>query len=167
MLIIQDQQLSRVRQEKDDLEFHSPVIRIFRFSCLLLYGYIVGHLGLSVWWIWIASVFLVHSEQRIFGCHIFKTKSFWNKLQTEENLVVERLAKYFPDCETANWANHVVRQLWPFMHEKLAQMLRTQVEQNINDSLPDLFKGFRFGPINFGNAVSDILINLKHVFNDF
>lgn len=142
-------------------ELFSLVSNYFCLLGVLLYGYSIGHFGLSILWLYTASAVLVlHRQKNNIFKHVTERNVFQQAISSDEQSTVKKLIKYlpswihFPDTERAEWLNQALRQLWPFVDEYMRQMLRTKVEQNINDTLPDLLKGFRFASINFGSEVS-------------
>ena len=48
--------------------------------------------------------------------------------------------------------------MWPFLGEYIKNLLKTQIEQNIEDIMPDYCKGFRFEKIDLGNTVRGMVI---------
>ena len=47
--------------------------------------------------------------------------------------------------------NKILKQMWPFISEFMTEVLKNQVQHNIDDIMPDYCKGFRFDKVDFGS----------------
>lgn len=149
--------LSSSEQLEDNIELVSLAKRFFNLFGLFIFGYVIGWLGFSLWWLAIGAFIQVIREkhhdtnqQRI---------DFHRSVASDEKSIIKCSVKdlpcwvYFPDTERAEWVNKMLKQMWPFLAEFMGNLLKTQVEQNIDDIMPQYCKGFRFEKIDFGNAV--------------
>lgn len=147
--------------EDDNYELLCLAKKFVNLFGLFFFGYLVGYMGFSLWWISIAAFLLVIREKH----HVLQQqrKDFHLAVGADEKSVIKCAVKdlpcwvYFPDTERAEWVNKILKQMWPFVAEFLTGVLKSQIEQNIDDIMPDYCKGFRFEKIDFGNVVIMVL----------
>ena len=145
------------------------------FVCFF-FGYLIGYWSLSTWWLLIVALcFVIRKKHRL---QQQRRVEFQRAVANDEKSVIKCSVKdlpcwvYFPvmiidcvsylftkyetylkDTERAEWVNKILKQLWPFIGEYMKNMLKTQVEKNIDDIMPDYCKGFRFEKIDLGTVV--------------
>lgn len=145
---------------EENLELLSLVRKFFHLFGIFFFGYIIGYLGLSLWWISVAAFLLVGREKH-YSVHQRRV-DFQRAVANDEKSIIKCSVKdlpcwvLFPDTERAEWLNRALKQLWPFVAQYLADFLKANAEQNIDDIMPDYCKGFRFEKIDFGSVVPRI-----------
>jgi len=102
-------------------------------------------------------------------------KKTWRELQFYSNFeniknlknVPEWLC--FPDVENAEWLNKVIAQMWPFVNTIFHDLLKNEVELEIQKSMPSnipLLKSFKFEEADLGNlplTIGGLKVYTDHV----
>lgn len=140
--------------------------------CVVLIWF-VGWLGLSNAWI-IASyaVFMFWKKKRSQREEKWKAMRFFSDYENLRNM--ENLPSWlcFPDVENAEWLNKVIAQMWPFISTMVRDILKNQVEQEVQKKMPTgvpLLKSFKFHEADLGNhplTIGGIKVYKEHVRSD-
>lgn len=144
---------------QDEIELLALLCKFGTYFATFFFGYIIGLMGLSLVWISIASFLLViRDRNRMINENRVE---FHRSVAGDEAKFIKSAIDslpswvHFPDTERAEWINKTLKQMWPFLSEYISNLLKGQIEQNINEMMPDYLKGLRFDQIDFGSMVSN------------
>ncbi|KAL7071319.1 hypothetical protein ACQ4LE_009484 [Meloidogyne hapla] len=152
------------------------LIPIISSSILMFACWIIGHLQLSMLWVFL-FVFIYILKTRSWIKQEQKRLCLRNYILQERETIIAQFSLtndlpawvQFPDIERIEWVNRILQQLWPFIGEYSNIFLKEFIEPQIRLQMPSPFKSFKFVSIDMGDIpfrVSGLKVYTNNVGRD-
>ncbi|KRY11344.1 Extended synaptotagmin-2, partial [Trichinella patagoniensis] len=149
--LIDQARLEYETYDDDDEEFVSSV----GSALLVLVCWTIGRSDCSIFWM-LALLGLVLLRNHLLRQRSRRIRAHQVTALQEKEVIVTQLKDLptwvqFPDVERVEWINRVIAQTWPGIANFAKDFLKENIEPQIKDNLPSVFRSFCFESIDIGD----------------
>ncbi|KRX71894.1 Extended synaptotagmin-2 [Trichinella sp. T6] len=142
---------TEMRGETSDDSYSSSV----GSALLVLVCWTIGRSDCSIFWI-LALLGLVLLRNHLLRQRSRRIRAHQVTALQEKEVIVTQLKDLptwvqFPDVERVEWINRVIAQTWPGIANFAKDFLKENIEPQIKDNLPSVFRSFCFESIDIGD----------------
>ncbi|KRZ16180.1 Dimethyladenosine transferase 1, mitochondrial [Trichinella zimbabwensis] len=124
-------------------------------ALLVLICWAIGRTDCSIFWI-LALLGLVLLRSHLLRQRSRRIRAHQVTALQEKEVIVTQLKDLptwvqFPDVERVEWINRVIAQTWPGIANFAKDFLKENIEPQIKDNLPSVFRSFCFESIDIGD----------------
>ncbi|KAL1284260.1 Extended synaptotagmin-2 [Trichinella pseudospiralis] len=124
-------------------------------TLLVLSCWAIGRTDCSIFWIF-ALLGLVLLRSHLLRQRSRRIRAHQVTALQEKEVIVTQLKDLptwvqFPDVERVEWINRVIAQTWPGIANFAKDFLKENIEPQIKDNLPSVFRSFCFESIDIGD----------------
>ncbi|CAI9735471.1 extended synaptotagmin-2-like isoform X3 [Octopus vulgaris] len=139
----------------EDTMVLSLVQRFFKSAVVTFGVWLVGYFNFSFSWLLLGLV-VYGWRERFTQVRDMQIEISQTAARDEKKSILARVEDlpswvYFPDVERAEWINHILSQVWPYVGIYVQNLLTKTVEPKIKENLPAALQSFKFEKIDLGD----------------